>query len=80
MQKSGNCATAAAHRDAIPGMFRDKRGYRVRGNIVDDPLRRPGTTVLRNKAGLTDRDDLDRFMHPMFLARRGNLGGRAAGP
>jgi fido (protein-threonine AMPylation protein) len=35
----------------------------------DDPLCYPGTTVLRNKANLTDQDELDQFEQLMFLTR-----------
>lgn len=38
-------------------------------DAVDDPLCYPGTTVLRNKAGLTDQDDLDQFELLMFQSR-----------
>ncbi len=40
-----------------------------RYDTVDDPLCYPGTTVLRNKAGLTDQDELDQFEQLMFLSR-----------
>lgn len=40
-----------------------------RYDAVDDPLSYPGTTVLRNKPGLTDQDDLDQFEQLMFLSR-----------
>lgn len=40
-----------------------------RYDAVDDPLFYSGTTVLRNKAGLTDQGDLDQFEQLMFLSR-----------
>lgn len=40
-----------------------------RYDAVDDPLCYPGTSVLRNKAGLTDQDDLDQFEQLMFQSR-----------
>lgn len=40
-----------------------------RYDATDDPLCYPGTTVLRNKAGLTDQGDLDQFEQLMFLSR-----------
>lgn len=40
-----------------------------RYDAVDDPLCYPGTTVLRNKAGLTDQADLDQFEQLMFQSR-----------
>lgn len=40
-----------------------------RYDIVEDPLCYPGSSVLRNKAGLTDQDDLDQFEQLMFLTR-----------
>lgn len=40
-----------------------------RYDAADDPLCYPGTQVLRNKAGLTDQDDLDQFEQLMFLTR-----------
>lgn len=40
-----------------------------RYDAADDPLCYPGTSVLRNKAGLTDQDDLDQFEQLMFQTR-----------
>jgi cell filamentation protein len=40
-----------------------------RYDAVDDPLCYPGTSVLRNKAGLTDQEDLDQFEQLMFESR-----------
>lgn len=41
----------------------------IRYDAGDDPLCYPGTTVLRNKANLTDQDELDQFEQLMFLTR-----------
>ncbi|EEE35508.1 Y4lH [Rhodobacteraceae bacterium KLH11] len=40
-----------------------------RYDITEDPLCYPGTGVLRNKANLTDQDELDQFEQIMFLTR-----------
>ncbi len=40
-----------------------------RYDAVPDPLCYPGTTVLMNKAGLTDQKALDQFELQMFLSR-----------
>ncbi len=40
-----------------------------RYDAVDDPLCYPGTSVLRNTAGLTDQAELDQFEQLMFLSR-----------
>jgi len=40
-----------------------------RYDAVEDPLCYPGTQVLKNKAGLTDQDELDQFEQLMFLTR-----------
>ncbi|MEZ5776789.1 MAG: Fic family protein [Paracoccaceae bacterium] len=40
-----------------------------RYDAADDPLCYPGTSVLRNKAGLTDQDELDQFEQLMFQTR-----------
>lgn len=40
-----------------------------RYDATEDPLCYPGTTVLRNKADLTDQDELDQFEQLMFLTR-----------
>ena len=40
-----------------------------RYDIAEDPLCYPGTGVLRNKADLTDQDELDQFEQLMFLTR-----------
>lgn len=40
-----------------------------RYDVTEDPLCYPGTSVLRNKAGLTDQDELDQFEQLMFLTR-----------
>lgn len=36
---------------------------------IDDPLCYPGSQVLKNKADLTDQDELDQFEQLMFLTR-----------
>ena len=41
----------------------------IRYDAGVDPLCYPGTTVLRNKANLTDQDELDQFEQLMFLIR-----------
>lgn len=38
-------------------------------HFAEDPLCYPGTGVLRNKADLTDQDELDQFEQLMFLTR-----------
>lgn len=40
-----------------------------RYDAIDDPLCYPGTQVLKNRAGLTDQDELDQFEQLMFLTR-----------
>ena len=40
-----------------------------RYDVTEDPLCYPGTSVLRNMAGLTDQDELDQFEQLMFLTR-----------
>jgi cell filamentation protein len=40
-----------------------------RYDVTEDPLCYPGTNVLRNKADLTDQDELDQFEQLMFLTR-----------
>lgn len=40
-----------------------------RYDVTEDPLCYPGTSVLRNKANLTDQDELDQFEQLMFLTR-----------
>lgn len=40
-----------------------------RYDVTEDPLCYPGTGVLRNKARLTDQDELDQFEQLMFLTR-----------
>ena len=40
-----------------------------RYDFTEDPLCYPGTNVLRNKANLTDQDELDQFEQLMFLTR-----------
>lgn len=40
-----------------------------RYDITEDPLCYPGTGVLRNKANLTDQDELDQLEQIMFLTR-----------
>ncbi|MFG5380590.1 Fic/DOC family protein [Yoonia sp. R2-816] len=40
-----------------------------RYDVTEDPLCYPGTNVLRNKAELTDQDELDQFEQLMFLTR-----------
>ncbi|WP_028958731.1 Fic family protein [Sulfitobacter sp. 20_GPM-1509m] len=40
-----------------------------RYDVAEDPLCYPGTSVLRNKADLTDQDELDQFEQLMFLTR-----------
>lgn len=38
-------------------------------DVTEDPLCYPGTGVLRNKADLTDQDELDQYEQLMFLTR-----------
>ena len=40
-----------------------------RYDVAEDPLCYPDTGVLRNKANLTDQDELDQFEQLMFLTR-----------
>ena len=40
-----------------------------RYDATEDPLCYPGTQVLRNKADLTDQDELDQFEQLMFVTR-----------
>lgn len=40
-----------------------------RYDVTEDPLCYPGTNVLKNKADLTDQDELDQFEQLMFLTR-----------
>ncbi len=40
-----------------------------RYDVTEDPLCYPDTNVLRNKAKLTDQDELDQFEQLMFLTR-----------
>ena len=40
-----------------------------RYDAIDDPLCYPGTQVLKNRADLTDQDELDQFEQLMFLTR-----------
>ncbi|OWU68662.1 Fic/DOC family protein [Marinibacterium profundimaris] len=40
-----------------------------RYDATEDPLCYPGTSILRNKADLTDQDELDQFEQLMFLTR-----------
>lgn len=44
-----------------------------RYDVTEDPLCYLGTGVLRNKAGLTDQDELDQFEQLMFLTRSEEL-------